>query len=236
MPPKPRFVSRRTLAPQSAPGIYASTYDPERGAAVCRRLAEGESLRSICRADAAMPTEKTVWTWARAHREFRLMKAHALSVARARSLAARDARELDRWILFGGVRGRTGRPCGYDGEIAGDIATRLMMGETLADICRDPAMPSAGTVYNWLRKYPAFLEDYRRAKAMVEEVLVETCGEGLPRPQDERRVEPLLRRTVRAAEKRAGRLSLKRYAPPSGPKVLTVAIEDETGMRVIYEG
>src|SRR5258708_3873989 len=65
--PRRRSGPRRTLAPQSAPGIYASTYTPERGAAICRRLAAGESLRAICRADPAMPTEKTVWNWARAH-------------------------------------------------------------------------------------------------------------------------------------------------------------------------
>src|SRR4249919_2234657 len=92
MPRQPRFRSQRTLAPQKAPGIYASTFDPEVGAAICRRVAAGESLRAIC-ADPAMPTGKTVWNWARAHEEFRLMKAHALSVARARSLAAQRARD-----------------------------------------------------------------------------------------------------------------------------------------------
>jgi hypothetical protein len=237
MPQQPRFPSRRTLARQPPPpGLYASTYDPELGAAICRRLAGGESLRAICRNDAAMPTEKTVWNWARAHEEFRLMKAHAMSTARARRLAARDEREFDKWVHFGGARGRTGRPSGYDPEVASAICTGLMMGRTLAQVCADPAAPCVGTVYNWLRKHPEFLEDYRRAKAMVEDVLVEESCEGLQRPGEERRVEPLLRRTVRAAEKRAARLSLKALAPPSGPAQLTVHMEDETGLRVIYEG
>src|SRR3954469_20408045 len=114
----PRFRSRRTLAPQRPPGIYASTYDPELGAAICRRVAAGESLRSIC-ADPAMPTGKTVWNWARAHEDFRLMKAHALSVARARSLAAQRARDAERFAKM-----ETGRRIpwnagldGYDEEI-----------------------------------------------------------------------------------------------------------------------
>src|SRR5689334_2049565 len=100
--PQARFKSKRTLKPQRAPGLYESTYDPQVGAAICRRVAGGESLRSICRADASMPTEKTVWNWARAHPEFRAMKAHAFAAARARSLKARDAVEFDRWVRFGG--------------------------------------------------------------------------------------------------------------------------------------
>src|SRR3954466_6928406 len=93
MPRPPRFTSRRTLAPQRAPGIYRSTYDPLLGAAICRRIAAGESIRSICRDDPSMPTEKTVWNWARAYSEFAAMKTHALSVARARSLAVQAARD-----------------------------------------------------------------------------------------------------------------------------------------------
>ncbi|WP_363201534.1 hypothetical protein [Phenylobacterium sp.] len=58
MPHSPRPNAVRTLAPQPHPrGIYASKYDPELAARICERLAAGESLRSICRADKAMPTE-----------------------------------------------------------------------------------------------------------------------------------------------------------------------------------
>lgn len=47
----------RTLARQPPPaGIYASKYTPELAAEICTRLAAGESLRSICRADVSMPT------------------------------------------------------------------------------------------------------------------------------------------------------------------------------------
>src|SRR5947209_15570430 len=98
--PQPRFKSKRTLRRQRPPpGLYASTYDPVLGAAICRRVAAGESLRSICRDDPAMPTDKTVWNWARRHREFKLMKDHAFATARRRSLAARDAVEFEQWVL-----------------------------------------------------------------------------------------------------------------------------------------
>ena len=39
-----------------------SLYTPEIAAEICGRIAEGESLRSVCR-DEGMPDEKTVRTW-----------------------------------------------------------------------------------------------------------------------------------------------------------------------------
>jgi len=240
MASQPRFTSRRTLARQAAPpGLYASTYSVEAGAAICRRLAAGESLRSICRADVSMPTEKTVWNWARAYPEFALMKAHALGVARARSLAAQGARDAARRAAagpFGGARGRTGRPSGYEPGIANTIMTRVMQGEGLEAVCRDPAMPSVGTVYGWMRRHPELLADYRRAKAMVEEIMVEQACEALPW-LGERRSWPMLRRTVRAMEKAAARVSLKRYAPGGGPEAWRVVVAQADGRRrVVYEG
>src|SRR5688500_12937229 len=111
-----RPVAVRTLSKQPAPsGIYASKYDPGLGAEICRRLAAGESLRSICRADPSMPTEKTVWNWARAHPEFADWRAWALTVARRRAVAAHAAREAARqakWaaeaaaVLAGPAQGR----------------------------------------------------------------------------------------------------------------------------------
>jgi hypothetical protein len=241
MPRQPRFRSQRTLAPQAAPrGLYASIYDPELGAAICRRLAAGESLRSICRDDPAMPTEKTVWRWNRAHEDFRLMKRHALATARARSLAAQAERDAARWSAarpFGGPRGRTGRPSGYCEAIADAILERLVVGEGLEAVCRDPAMPSVGTVYGWLRRHPEFLEGYRAVKAGVAEAMVELACADLPW-MGERKSWPILHRTVRATERAARRLSLKRLAPAAaGPRALKVMLEEADGTsRVIYEG
>jgi hypothetical protein len=44
-------------------------YTPELAAEVCRRISEGESLRSVCR-DESMPSTSTVMKWARQMPEF----------------------------------------------------------------------------------------------------------------------------------------------------------------------
>jgi len=237
MPRQPWFRSKRTLAPQPAPpGIYASTYDRELGAAICRRVAAGESLRSIC-ADPAMPTGKTVWNWARAHPEFKAMKDHAFATARARSLAARDEREFERWMLFGGPCGRTGRPSGYSEALADAICERLVVGEGLVAICRDPAMPSVGTVYNWMKRRPEFLEQVRRMKAGLERTMVEMACDELVQPERERDWGPLFRRTIRAAERAARRVSLKRHARCDRAAGVQVAVRGaEGGERLVYDG
>jgi hypothetical protein len=235
--PQPRFRSMRTLARQPAPqGIHASTFDSEVAAAICRRVAAGESLRSICRADPAMPTEKTVWNWARAHPRFKAMKDHAFATARARSLAARDEAELQRWIGFGGPRGRTGRPSGFSWRLADVILERLVMGEALSAICRDPGAPRVGTVYNWLKRQPEFLASYRAVKRGLEDTMAEWACEALVQPERERDFAPLIRRTVKAAERAARRVSLKRYAPAEGPLRLVARLEEADGAtRVLYD-
>jgi hypothetical protein len=232
-----RFPSRRTLAPQAPPpGLYRSTYDPVLGAAICRRLAAGESLRSICRRDPSMPTEKTVWNWARAHEEFRTMKDHALSEARAASLAAQGARDAARRAAMGTGKRKSwnaGRD-GYNPRIDGMICARLMAGMTLADICAEAGMPSVGTVFNWLRRHPGFLAHYRRAKALAPDIMAQNACEDLPWI-GARASWVSLRRTIRASDKRAARGSLKRYAPHRGPLEVTVRLAAADGSeRVIY--
>lgn len=55
-----------------------STFTPERAAAICERLAAGESLRAICR-DEGMPSQRVVFEWLAADGAF------AQQYARARS-------------------------------------------------------------------------------------------------------------------------------------------------------
>ena len=62
-----------------------SDYSPELTAAICARMAEGVSLRSICLAD-DMPDKATVFRWLAAHREFRDQYARARE-ARADAMA-----------------------------------------------------------------------------------------------------------------------------------------------------
>lgn len=49
------------------------------------------------------------------------------------------------------------------------ICGRMAEGETLRQICRDPAMPARSTVYRWLSKNPSFRDRYAQAReALVE--------------------------------------------------------------------
>ncbi len=47
-----------------------STYTPERGKAICKRLSEGESLTTICK-DATTPKRDTVYKWIADNEGFR---------------------------------------------------------------------------------------------------------------------------------------------------------------------
>ncbi|WP_421936595.1 hypothetical protein [Phenylobacterium sp.] len=227
----------RTLARQPAPpGIYASKYTAELAASLCQRVAEGESLRSICRADPSMPTEKTVWNWARSHPDFAECWAVARHLARRRAMAAHAEREAARqakWaadeaavkagpaqgrVLYAGGPGSWGRPAwnrglsGYRPDIAEAICDRLCLGETLQSVCRDPEMPSVGTVYNWLRAHPEFVDLYRRAKEIAFAYIVETAAEQAPWLETEARSMRELRRIVRAAHRRCAQIAPKAFA------------------------
>lgn len=70
----------RAMRPRDNRGLW-STYTPEVGAEVCRRLIEGETLTAICRSE-AMPSYSTVMHWAR------LVPAFGDAYAMARRLSA----------------------------------------------------------------------------------------------------------------------------------------------------
>lgn len=53
-----------------------SDYSPEIAQVICLRLAEGESLRSVC-SDEAMPAKTTVLRWIARHPDFRVQYARA---------------------------------------------------------------------------------------------------------------------------------------------------------------
>jgi hypothetical protein len=194
-------------------------------------------LRSICAADASMPTGKTVWNWRRRHEEFRLMLNHAQGVARARSLAAQEAADAARRASRAAARkapGRTGRPSSYDEAVWAEIMVRVMRGEGLVAICREREAPSVGTIYNWMRARPELVEDYRRTRELIPDIMLEEACERLPY-LGERKSWPMLRRTVRESDKAAARLKLKRYAPKTGPERLTVVVEAPDGaVQTIY--
>jgi hypothetical protein len=73
-------------------------------------------------------------------------------------------------------RGTTGRPSTYTEAKAAEICRRMVEGQSLRAICKAPGMPGLGTIFNWRRDHPEFLEQYARARedqadALAEEML-----------------------------------------------------------------
>lgn len=56
-----------------------------------------------------------------------------------------------------------GRPSLYSEDFADAFCSRIINGESLPEVCRDPEMPSAATVMRWLRTRPDFQLAYRYA-------------------------------------------------------------------------
>jgi len=61
----------------------------------------------------------------------------------------------------------------FNETVADQICGRMSEGETLRQICRDPAMPARSTVYRWLSKNPRFSDQY----ALAREALVEAWAD-----------------------------------------------------------
>lgn len=58
-----------------------------------------------------------------------------------------------------------GRPTIYTDNLADKICAQIAGGETVADICGDPAMPSRDTFYYWKRDNPSFSDKVMHARA-----------------------------------------------------------------------
>jgi hypothetical protein len=196
------------------PGIWLSSYNEDIAAEICERLAGGESLRSICREDVTMPTEKTVWNWALAHPEFAAHKAWALARARKKALEAQRLADASRRLAKDRARIARGfRPMppfktGYSEDLAEAICLRLVDGESLTEVCRDKAMPSIATVYLWLRRYPDFVRSYRLARQMQAELLADRAMDAAMAAGGFRAG----RRVLKATDRRMAQLAPKRYA------------------------
>ncbi len=73
-------------------------------------------------------------------------------------------------------KSKGGRPSEYTQETADRICAELSQGISLRTVCKADDLPSAVTVFSWMRKYPEFLNQYTRAKeesadAMGEDIL-----------------------------------------------------------------
>ena len=134
-------------------------------AAICRRVAAGESLMALGR-DPAMPHRTTLRNWANRDPDFRARLGAAMREARLarrrrdREAAARRAAEL----AARPRAARGGSVSFYSRELGEAICARLANGESLVAIARDADMPCCGTVYGWLNRHADFADLYAQAR------------------------------------------------------------------------
>ena len=73
---------------------------------------------------------------------------------------------------------KRGRPSWeYDPAIGEEICERLVEGESLTAICRDAAMPSRNTVYEWIVANEGFANDYARARRLQADTFADEIQE-----------------------------------------------------------
>jgi hypothetical protein len=160
----PAMPSRKTLKrwmKRDVDGLFAQCrrrvcatprhYPKKIAAKIARRLGRGEALAAICR-DPGMPTPPAIRHWI----------------------------ETDRDGLFAEcprTPGKGGAPSRYTKRLADRICRRLAGGRSLASIARDPGMPAAATVVDWVnRNVDGFRAAYERARllgydSMIDEIL-----------------------------------------------------------------
>lgn len=122
--------------------------------AICRRIAEGESLRALCR-DPAMPDRKTLLAWARARPGF----AARLADARGRSGAPRTGR-ASRFVLDRSL-------------VVTQIFWRFCYGATWDEACAAPGFPNPRTVRAWMQADPDIARQLDTARRIRREHLAE---------------------------------------------------------------
>ena len=146
------------------PGV--SLFDPDVGAAICARVAAGESLNAICKGREG-PCRNTVRAWMTAHPEF----GEALRASMREARVAARARDRRRAAAAPALKPGMGRPSRYGRALAEAICERLANGESLTSIGRDPAMPSYATILRWVGRYPEFADLYVEARQMQADYL-----------------------------------------------------------------
>lgn len=83
-----------------------------------------------------------------------------------------------------------GRPTDYSPKLAARICERLAQGQSVRTICQADDMPSPASIYLWLSKYPAFSEQYAKAKSDGCEALFEEMFEIADRSERDFDVHP----------------------------------------------
>jgi hypothetical protein len=119
---------------------------------ILEELSNGRRIGEIC-GDPGMPSAAAVRQWAIEDRA---------------GFAARYRRTKE------ASGGGTGRPTLYAPELADLILDELAGGRTLADVCRDPGMPAAGTVRLWvIEDREGFAARYTMARQFGDEIMAD---------------------------------------------------------------
>ena len=59
---------------------------------------------------------------------------------------------------------KLGRPLTYNKHMSTLICLRISEGQSLREICRSEGMPTRAAVYEWLLRFPDFVDQYARAR------------------------------------------------------------------------
>jgi hypothetical protein len=138
-----------------APRTRHAHYDPDIARTIVRRVAAGETLRSLW-GDPAVPGCRTMRRWRRAHRDFDRALDAAVNLARRRRHLALS-------------------PHGW--PMREQIIVRLANGEGLKQIAAQPGMPSTSVIYDWIHREPEFREAIIVARELAIEAITEQCEE-----------------------------------------------------------
>jgi len=215
-------------------GQWISSFTEAKGREIVRRVADGEPLYAVCE-DPRMPWASTVLKWTERHAEF----GAALQAARHQArVAARAATLRTRFGRAARARRRSGAKSLYTPELAAEICERLAEGESLLAISRDPRMPSATAVYDWIERHPEFEAAYVRARQRQAETLFDMAREvamgATPRTEraDRLRYDAIRWQAARLAPRKymesviaaeaAARAALEARAEAEAPRIITI--------------
>jgi hypothetical protein len=119
-------------------------FDPATADRMLVRVAKGEPWRRMLETDPTMPCRVVVYRWRAEEREWDAALKIAFKVGR---LARERARS----------RARCSR------QITDEVTDRIVVGGSLRSLARDADMPSAGTLYKWVARFPDFAAEVARA-------------------------------------------------------------------------
>jgi transposase-like protein len=164
---------RRTQTP--------TPWDARAADRVLYRVGQGQNLRTLHKADPTLPRPGVVARWRRERPEFDWeMRVNVAAGRRKQTTSRRRAADL-----------------------ADAVTDRIVQGESLASLSKEPGMPAAGTFYRWVRDHPGFAAEVARACDLREDwytdQMAHVLERGLGEPMRElrKRMAPFSRQLVR---------------------------------------